>query len=46
MKDRIADCGRQGGSDLILMVYPGKKPVFSDRAGQLESLFSKAGLLK
>jgi ribonuclease P protein component len=39
------------GYDLILLVYPDtgkilpKMPVLSDRTWQLESLFSKAGLL-
>jgi len=39
-----------GGYDLILLVYPKAegssiKTALSDRAGQLEFLFTKAGLL-
>jgi ribonuclease P protein component len=34
------------GYDLILLVYPETEMKLSDRAGQLDSLFSKAGLLK
>jgi ribonuclease P protein component len=41
MKRRLS-----GGYDLILLVYPESERTFSERAGQLEFLFSKAGLLK
>ena len=43
MKPRLT-----GGYDLILLVYPetDRSMALSGRAGQLESLFTKAGLLK
>jgi predicted ATPase with chaperone activity len=43
MKGRLA-----GGHDMILLVYPetGRSMMLSGRARQLESLFTKAGLLK
>jgi len=44
MKNRFS-----GGHDLILLVYPDNLPkteTLSYRAGQLEFLFKKAGLLK
>ena len=41
IRNRIAS-----GYDLILLVYPETGLVLSDRMEQLESLFSKAGLLK
>jgi ribonuclease P protein component len=34
----------KSGSDLVLLVYPGKD-VLTDRMAQLEMLFSRAGLL-
>jgi len=42
MKSRLLD-----GNDFILLIYPvtEKTAAFKDRAEQLESLFSKAGLL-
>jgi hypothetical protein len=40
-----------GGHDLVLLVYPENENLFktaalSDRAGQIEFLFTKAGLLR
>ncbi|MDR1868681.1 MAG: ribonuclease P protein component [Treponema sp.] len=45
-----ASAGADGGCDIILQVYPETERLFtagalSDRAGQLEFLFTKAGLL-
>jgi len=36
----------ESGYDFILLVYPESEAALSDRARQLDSLFSKAGLLK
>ena len=37
----------QGGYDLIFLVYPGESKIgFTERAGQLRYLFTRAGLLK
>ena len=41
MKSRLC-----GGYDLILQVFPESAASLSDKAGELNSLFSKAGLLK
>jgi ribonuclease P protein component len=35
----------RGGYDLILMIFPEEKMTLSGRTGQLETLFSKAGLI-
>ena len=41
-------CRLKVGFDLVFLVYPetDKTKVLSERAEQMESLFSKAGLLK
>jgi len=41
MKSRLS-----GGNDFILLVYPEAENTLSGRTRQLESLFSKAGLLR
>jgi ribonuclease P protein component len=41
MKPRLPN-----GYDFVLLVYPETEMKLSDRSGQLESLFTKAGLLK
>ena len=45
---RLMKHGLKCGYDIVLLVYPEaeKTAVFSDRARQLKSLFTKAGLLK